>query len=70
MSFIFIFVWAIGMNSCFVSLRGGSVSADVVASLLEWAGEVGDEAKAGWLEHELYSTGKGAYLAHLNRPTC
>jgi hypothetical protein len=30
------------------------VSADVVASLLEWAGEVGDEAKAGWLEHELY----------------
>ena len=51
-------------------LRGGSVSADVVASLLEWAGEVGDEAKAGGLEHELYSTGKGAYLAHLNRPTC
>ena len=46
------------------------MSADVVASLLEWAGEVGDEAKAWWLEHELYSTGKGAYLAHLNRPTC
>ena len=69
MSFIFIFVWAIILTSCFVSLRGGSVS-DVVASLLEWAGEVGDEAKAGWLEHELYSTGKGAYLAHLNRPTC
>lgn len=70
MSFIFIFVWANLLTSCFVSLRGGSVSADVVASLLEWAGEVGDEAKAGWLEHELYSTGKGAYLAHLNRPTC
>lgn len=50
--------------------RGGSVGAETVASLLEWAREVGDEAVAGWAEHELWSTGKGAFLAHLNRPTC
>ena len=50
--------------------RGGSVGAETVASLLEWAREVGDESVAGWAEHELWSTGKGAFLAHLNRPTC
>ena len=39
-----------------------------MASLLEWAREVGDEAVAGWAEHELWSTGKGAFLAHPQPP--
>ena len=50
--------------------RGGSPGAEAVLGLLEWALEVGDKHKAGWLEDELTSTGKGQYLAALNRNSC
>ena len=50
--------------------RGGSPDAEYVIGLLEWAAEVGDDEKCRWLEEELESTGKGAYLAALNKPQC
>ena len=50
--------------------RGGSPDAEAVLGLLEWAAEVGDEDKFRWLEDELETTGKGAYLAALNKPQC
>jgi hypothetical protein len=50
---------------------GGSPDAGRVAGLLEWALEEGDEEKRAWLEEELESTGKGAYLIRLNAgPGC
>ena len=49
---------------------GGSPDADAVLGLLEWAVEAGDDEKARWLEEELATTGKGAYLASLNSPGC
>jgi hypothetical protein len=37
---------------------------------LEWAAEEGDQHKVAFLEEELFTSGKGHYLAALNSPTC
>ena len=64
-----------GLDEAFAVLErwkrsGGSPDADAVLGLLEWAVEAGDDEKARWLEEELATTGKGAYLASLNSPGC
>ena len=65
-----------GLGDAFDALErwkrgGGSPDAGRVAGLLEWALEEGDEEKRAWLEEELESTGKGAYLIRLNAgPGC
>ena len=42
---------------------GSSPDAEAVFGLLEWSVESGDDEKTQWLELELASTGKGAYIA-------
>eukprot|EP00873_Tetraselmis_striata_P003127 jgi/Tetstr1/423391/TSEL_014077.t1 len=50
--------------------HGGSVPAQSLLELIEWAAEVGDRKKLAFLEDELFASGKGQYLAALNSPSC
>lgn len=64
------FVQAAFNTAASLASHGGSVPAQSLLELIEWAAEVGDRKKLAFLEDELFASGKGQYLAALNSPSC